>query len=233
MGLLQSYSPQPASALALADDFAPFDETILSIPDPPLFRTMLRVSAEAWVLRDGHSGCLRLFPNGLLTMRICLIFTVMLATLMGFAAQAYAGKFVEFESGGVQSNQVRIIGYLARPEGSGPFPAVVVLHGCGGFHQDMLAWADRLRGWGYVAVAVDSFGPRGIEQACVGFGDQPADAFRALAYLKTLAYVRADQVAILGFSMGGISVLAALERGSVSDLYPDKFRAGVALISQM
>ena len=162
-------------------------------------------------------------------MRICLIFTVMLATLMGFAAQAYAGKFVEFESGGVQSNQVRIIGYLARPEGSGPFPAVVVLHGCGGFHQDMLAWADRLRHWGYVALAVDSFGPRGIEQACVGFGDQPADAFRALAYLKTLAYVRADQVAILGFSMGGISVLAALERGSVSDLYPDKFRAGVAL----
>jgi dienelactone hydrolase len=29
--------------------------------------------------------------------------------------------------------------------------------------------------------------------------------------------------------MGGISVLAALERGSISGLYPDKFRAGVAL----
>ena len=96
-------------------------------------------------------------------MRVCLIFTTMLATLMSFAGQAYAGKFVEFKSG-AQSNQVRIIGYLARPQGSGPFPAVVVLHGCGGFHQDMIAWADRLRHWGYVALAVDSFGPRELSR---------------------------------------------------------------------
>lgn len=161
-------------------------------------------------------------------MRICLIFMTMLATLMGFAAETRAGKFVEFESGG-ESKRVQLIGYLARPEGSGPFAAVVVLHGCGGFHQDMLAWADRLRRWGYVALAVDSFGPREIEVNCGAFVDQPADAFRALAYLKAQPYVRADHVAVLGFSMGGISVLAALERGSVSGLYPDKFRAGVAL----
>ena len=128
-----------------------------------------------------------------------------------------------------ESNRVQLIGYLARPEGGGPFPAVIVLHGCGGFHQDMLAWADRLRRWGYVALAVDSFGPRDIETKCVGFGDQPADAFRALTYLKTLPNVRADRVAVLGFSMGGNSVLAALEQGSISGLYPDKFRAGVAL----
>ncbi|MEH2498960.1 dienelactone hydrolase [Bradyrhizobium sp. AZCC 1678] len=162
-------------------------------------------------------------------MRVCLILTTFLATLMGFSAQAYAGKFVEFESGEAESKRVRLIGYLARPEGSGPFPAVVVLHGCGGFHQDMLAWADRLRRWGYVALAVDSFGPRDIETNCAAFADQPADAFRALAYLKTKPYVRADHVAVLGFSMGGISVLAALEQESISGLYPDKFSAGVAL----
>lgn len=122
-------------------------------------------------------------------MRIRLFFTSMLAALMSFTVQAYAGKFVEFESGAGKSNQTRIIGYLARPQGSGPFPAVVVLHGCGGFHEDMLAWADRLRRWGYVALAVDSFGPRGIETACGSFG----------------------------------------EKGSISELFPDKFRAGVAL----
>lgn len=161
-------------------------------------------------------------------MRVCLIFTTLLATLMGFAAHAYAGKFVQFESGG-ESNRVQLIAYLARPEGKGPFPAVVVLHGCGGFHEDMLAWADRLRRWGYAALAVDSFGPRDLERQCAGFGDQPADAFRALAYLKTLPYVSTDRVAVLGFSMGGNSVLAALEQGSISGLYPNKFRAGVAL----
>jgi dienelactone hydrolase len=163
------------------------------------------------------------------SMRICLIFASMLVTLLTFAVPAYAGKFVEFDSGGRQSEQVQIIGYLARPPGSGPFPSVVVLHGCGGFHQDMLAWADRLSRWGYVALAVDSFGPRGIETKCGGFADQPVDAFRALAYLATRSFVRADQVAVLGFSLGGSSVLAALERGSVSGLFPGKFRAGVAL----
>jgi dienelactone hydrolase len=162
-------------------------------------------------------------------MRICLIFTSMLAALMSFAVPAYAGKFVEFEGGVGKSGPTRIIGYLARPQGSGPFPAVVVLHGCGGFHEDMLAWADRLRRWGYVALAVDSFGPRGIETACGSFVDQPVDAFQALAYLKAQPYVLADHVAVLGFSMGGASVLAALERGSISGLFPDKFRAGVAL----
>lgn len=161
-------------------------------------------------------------------MRACLVVTALLATL-GFAAQAYAGKFVEFESGGVESKRVRLVGYLARPEGNGPFPAVVVLHGCGGFHQDMLAWADRLRRWGYVALAVDSFGPRGIETACGNFGDQPFDAFQALAYLKTQPFVRADHVAALGFSLGGSSVLTVLENGPFARLFQDKFRAGVAL----
>ena len=163
-------------------------------------------------------------------MRVCLIFTSLLATLIGFAAQAYAGKFVEFEGGGGENKQVQLIGYLARPEGRGPFPAVVVLHGCSGFGRDMLAWADRLRYWGYVALATfTNFGPRDIETKCVGFGDQPADALRALAYLKTLPYVRADHVAVLGFSMGGNSVLTAVEQGSISGLSPDRFRAGVAL----
>src|SRR3954470_24808491 len=147
-------------------------------------------------------------------MRVCLIFITLLTTLFEFPAQAYAGKFVQFESGADESKQVQLIAYLARPEGKGPFPAVVVLHGCGGFHEDMLAWADRLRRWGYAALAVDSFGPRDLERQCAGFGDQPIEAFRALAYLKTLPYVSADRIAVLGFSMGGNSVLAALEQGS-------------------
>lgn len=71
-------------------------------------------------------------------MRIRLFFTSMLAALMSFTVQAYAGKFVEFESGAGKSNPTRIIGYLARPQGSGPFPAVVVLHGCGGFQRTCL-----------------------------------------------------------------------------------------------
>ena len=140
-------------------------------------------------------------------MRACLVVTALLATLIGFAAQAYAGKFVEFESGGVESKRVRL--------GAAAGFIRTCLHG--------------FRRWGYVALAVDSFGPRGIETACGNFGDQPFDAFQALAYLKTQPFVRADHVAVLGFSLEGSSVLTVLENGPSARLFQDKFRAGVAL----
>ena len=50
----------------------------------------------------------------------------------------------------------RIQGYLAKPEGAGPFPAVIALHGCGGM-PDMTKrkLVDELVGWGYVVLLVD------------------------------------------------------------------------------
>lgn len=137
---------------------------------------------------------------------------------------ARAGEFVTFDGGALKP----LVGYLARPPGAGPFPAVVVLHGCGGFHSTMVECADRLRRFGYVALAVGSFGPRGLQVACGNFGPQVADAFDALAYLAKQPFVRTDQVGALGFSMGGSSVLALLERGGVEKLHAEKFRAGVA-----
>jgi dienelactone hydrolase len=40
--------------------------------------------------------------------------------------------------------------------------------------------------------------------------------------------VRADRIAVLGMSMGGGSVLTALERGLIEPMFPLKFRSGVA-----
>ena len=58
-------------------------------------------------------------------------------------------------------------GILHRPPGDGPYPAVVMLSGYGGWaggganadHQAF--WAGVLVRWGYVALQVDSFLPRG------------------------------------------------------------------------
>jgi hypothetical protein len=65
-------------------------------------------------------------------------------------ANVSAGEFVEIESG-TRAEPVRLIGYMARPPGAGPFSAVVLLHGCGGFHSSMISWADRLAYFGYAA----------------------------------------------------------------------------------
>ena len=150
-----------------------------------------------------------------------LFFGLLLALLA--VDRAEAGEFIQFKSDGTT-----LTGYLARPDGTGPFPAVVVLHGCGGFHSSMLTWTDALARWGYVALGVDSFGPRGISANCGSFPQQPGDGFAALHHLVGLPFVRADRVALMGFSMGGFSTLTSLEQGSIGALFPDKFRAGIA-----
>lgn len=84
-----------------------------------------------------------------------------------------------------------IAGELYRPEGAGPFPAVVALHGCGGramVSEQIIA--DRFVSWGYVYLAVDSFGPRGIRETCDRRGpaqpvDSEMDAFGAADFLAT------------------------------------------------
>jgi dienelactone hydrolase len=157
----------------------------------------------------------------------------LLASLLGALTVAgtsvSAGQFVDIE-GGTTEAPVRLVGYLARPAGEGPSPAVVLLHGCGGFHSSMISWADRLSRFGYAALAVDSYGPRGIDQQCSGLfpDEQMADGYAALHHLTAKLFVRASHVALMGFSRGGGSVLHSLEKGGVAQRSAEKFRAGVA-----
>jgi len=60
-----------------------------------------------------------------------------------------------------------LVGYLSRPEGAGPFPAILVLHGCGGLGPRLKNnVAGRLVSQGYVVLAVDSFASRGMKSTC-------------------------------------------------------------------
>lgn len=150
------------------------------------------------------------------------LFGSLLAALALSATAASAGEFVDIE-GGSAAERVRLVGYLAKPAGPGPFAAVVLVHGCGGFHSQMISWADRVSRFGYAALAVDSFGPRGIDNDCGNiFPHQTADAPAALRWLAAKPFVRPSHVALMGFSQGGSAVLANLEK-------PDSgFRAGIA-----
>src|SRR5258706_5037948 len=67
---------------------------------------------------------------------------------------------------------ILVQGYVLKPAGDGPFPAVVVLHGCAGLgtlfdpHLRANAWPDMLVSWGYAVLIVDSYTPRGIRDTC-------------------------------------------------------------------
>jgi len=131
----------------------------------------------------------------------------------------------------------RIQGYLAKPEGTGPFPAVIVMHGCAGmFETTKRKLVDELVGGGYVVLLVDSFTTRGIVHACTGGvldvpGKRRPDAYGALAFLAGQAFVDTRRVAAVGFSQGAwVSMLAAEDNSFELFVRPNdvRFRAVVA-----
>jgi dienelactone hydrolase len=94
---------------------------------------------------------------------------------------------------------------------------VVVLHGCAGIDYHFRAWAEQLKKWGYVALIVDSFSPRGVNRVCgqsyrVPDLERAGDAYGAAIYLKQLPYVDSDNIGLMGFSHGGWTGLRAVQK---------------------
>jgi len=114
-----------------------------------------------------------------------------------------------------------ISGTLVRPRGEGPFPAVVQLHGCAGVEAQSYRWARWFADRGYVALVVDSFGPRDVTADCRTGPDAPPitarldDAFGALRFLRSQAYVISDRIAAVGWSQGGVYAIAVVNGPSL------------------
>ncbi len=127
-------------------------------------------------------------------------------------ALAEADQQVNFASAG-QSDPIQ--GYLTRPKGAGPFPAVVLLHTCLGLPAERTSIGARIATWGYVALFVDDFATRGLKETCaVDFKQALPDADGALAYLASLSYVHPDKIAVVGFSQGGDTALKIAAGGA-------------------
>ena len=116
-----------------------------------------------------------------------------------------------------------LTGELSTPRGAGPFPTVILLHGCGGVSTNVKEWAVWLQHEGYAAFVLDSFRGRGLRRLCGGSaaltGQMRApDVFAAAAYLKTLPQVDAKRIAAIGYSHGGWALLWA---AATEAKYPD------------
>lgn len=115
---------------------------------------------------------------------------------------------------------------LYKPEGDGPFPALILLHACSGLKSSirnysntaMLTWAKAALKRGYVVLMVDSLEQRGADTVCngpqggVNFVRGAKDALQAAAHLRGLPFVNTSKIALAGFSWGASVGIAAGSR---------------------
>jgi dipeptidyl aminopeptidase/acylaminoacyl peptidase len=146
---------------------------------------------------------------------------VILAAFSGCGSKA--GKFAESEVS-FQTEDSYIVGNLTIPDGSGPFPAVIVLAGSGPFdrngdvdprstedlklsstYKDM---AYALVQEGFVTLRYDK---RGVGDSTGEGGDLPEPSLRdlkaAVAFLKDNPSVDPERIALVGHSIGGLWAL--------------------------
>lgn len=164
-----------------------------------------------------------------------VIASLFAATALGPAS--HAGELVTFKATmPFVKKAVELRAELFVPRGTGPFPAVVLMHGCGGWqpavlsalHSHAMTFLDR----GYIVLNLDSFGPRGTGGGVLCSSNRElrhalvyrqSDAADALRYLRSLDSVDRDNIYLLGQSNGGsVAIDAAKMAGfrAVAAYYP-------------
>lgn len=136
----------------------------------------------------------------------------------------------------------KVRGLLSKPDGAGPFPAVVILHTCAGVRRNLShVWPAYYVNNGYVALTVDSFGSRGVgncpneftrvsgASGIAPFKAVASDAHGALAYLERQPFVKKGNVAIVGHSFGGIAIHLAILPAYATAKPASAFRAAISL----
>jgi dienelactone hydrolase len=131
---------------------------------------------------------------------------------------------------------------LYKPDGDGPFPAVIALHGCGGLasHSDPVLpryrdWAEQLLKAGSAVLLPDSYGSRELGPQCRvkerrvrARRERVADIMASRQWLVQQPWAARGRISLLGWANGGSALLWAVRpQLSSRDVEPD-FRSAVA-----
>ena len=164
-------------------------------------------------MEKGKSSSLKTWLKRILLALLALLLlliglfagAVIFDTLFGSDTADFAN--VEYEKKGGE----KLYGYLARPEGDGPHPGILLIHEWWGMNEGITILADALAEEGYVVFAPDGYGgnvtstlPRALWLRITTPTEQvEADIDSGLAYLRGLNGVDTERVASMGFCFGG------------------------------
>jgi dienelactone hydrolase len=160
----------------------------------------------------------------IVVIKIVLVLFIWLSSLTpSNAAEDISFKGTSKSSSG---DTLTLTGKLLKPQGNGPFPAIILMHGCRGMIPAYHSWAEKISSWGYVTLVLDSFTPRGEKNVCervhaVPFDVRATDAFDAKAYLAGLSFVNRSKVALIGWSHGGCAALSSVSQANLSKMFDE------------
>jgi dienelactone hydrolase len=131
---------------------------------------------------------------------------------------------------------------LFKPEGNGPFPTVIALHGCGGLggrSEPVLPryrdWAEQLLKDGKAVLLPDSYGSRELGPQCrvkerriLARRERVADITASRQWLMQQDWVAHDRISLLGWANGASALLWAVRPQSASRTAEPDFRSAVA-----
>jgi dienelactone hydrolase len=146
-------------------------------------------------------------------------------------AIAHAGPDLKFpEQAHELSSSSPLEMAIYKPQGAGPFPAVVIVHSCGGLRPEMRTWSKAALDRGYVVFVMDSLYPRGLDNGCypprsVGTPRGAKDALQAREHLRKFPFVDQDRVALVGFSWGAMVGLLVSSKAVANQLSSVRFNA--------
>jgi len=134
---------------------------------------------------------------------------------IALAAPAQAQSPIEFPAQAVPFSVPAFLRQtvLFRPsQGSGPFPAVVILPTCGGVQRHIYDWAERFTDAGYAVLVIDSLTPRNFPTSCgkapnLRYEAMAQDVAAGIAYLRTRPEIDGSRLGLVGFSHGAGAAL--------------------------
>ncbi|MDO9404267.1 MAG: dienelactone hydrolase family protein [Polaromonas sp.] len=120
-----------------------------------------------------------------------------------------------------------------KPAGDGPFPAVVLLHSCGGIAPAHIrTHAKEMLQAGFAVLVLDSHGPRGFDtcrQKLIPFAVGAMDAYAGLQHLARHPFVHQQRIYFAGYSYGGsVAALLASPQSAAVFASPLRFKASAA-----
>ncbi len=168
-------------------------------------------------------------------VRRCLLAASLLLVLPAYpvAAQTRSSEELVYFNGGVS-----LAASLLLPEGAGPFPGIVIVHGSGSSERSnpwTSAYADALVERGVAVLHPDKrgSGASGGTWRAATFDDLALDASAALAALVAHSAVDSNRVGFIGFSQGGHVVPLATALSQQADFVVNVSGSVVPMIEQI